>query len=154
MTGHTATRSRWGRSRFGGSSAALVAVSLAAGAVCSAGIAAAYLALNDVQRPGLAVLVFMACTLPITSALAWVILLDRSTLDGALDAPEDSVESAWYDAAARGAFGDVLVIAGVGAAVFALSPLEVPNDLVLGGLVLAAMGDFAVRYWWLRRSSA
>lgn len=154
MEGNTMKRSRWGRSRFGGSSAVLISISLAIGAAVSTAAGALFVALGDVERPVLAFALMVTFTLPTAAALGWALLVDRATLDGAADKPEDSVESAWYDKAASGAFGDVLLVGGLGAGGFTLTWIEGPLTWALSALVLFAMLDFAVRYQWLKRAAA
>lgn len=82
--------------------------------------------------------------------------MDRSSIAGAASRPEESVESAWYDRAASGAFHDLIVMLGVGAAVFSIVPAlqGVPAYWALLGLGLAAGTDMAVRYITLSRRAA
>lgn len=154
MESGTMKRSRWGRARFGGSSAVLISISLGIGAAISAAAGALFVALGDVERPILAFALMATFTFPAAAALGWAVLVDRTTLAGAADKPEDSVESAWYDKAASGAFGDVLLVGGLGAGGFALTWIEGPLTWALSGLVLFAMIDFAVRYQRLKNAAA
>lgn len=154
MSQEDRNRSPWGRSRLGGGSAALAAASITIGAIFSVGVAAIFMVFGDHDRPGLVALVFAALIMPVASASGWALLVDRSTIAGAIDKPEDSIESAWYETATSGAFGDVLAGGGIGAAVFALTPLEAPAELLLMALVVLATLDVAGRYLWLRRRAA
>ncbi|WP_218220011.1 hypothetical protein [Nesterenkonia sp. Act20] len=154
MENSTMKRSRWGRSRFGGSSAVLVSVSLGIGAAISAAAGALFVTLSDSERPILAFALMVTLTLPTAAALGWALLVDRATLIGAADKPEDSIESTWYDKAASGAFGDILLVGGLGAGGFALTWIEGPLTWALSGLVLFAMLDFAARYQWLKKAAA
>lgn len=117
------SQTRWGKARFGGSSAALLGISLGMGVILSAG-------------------------------LGWVLLVDRSTLSGAVERPDDSIESAWYEKAAGGAFGDILLVGGLGAAVFAFMKVEAPVSWCLSAVVLFAMLDIAARYLWQKKSAS
>ncbi|MBE1513736.1 hypothetical protein [Nesterenkonia halotolerans] len=154
MESGTMKRSRWGRARFGGSSGVLISISLAIGAAISTGAGALFVALGDVERPILAFALMTMMSLPASAALGWALLVDRSTLAGALEKPDDSIESGWYDKAASGAFGDVLLVGGLGAAGFAVAWIDGPLTWAVSGLVLFAMLDFAVRHQWLKRSEA
>lgn len=148
------TRSRWGRPRFGGSSAMLLSASFLIGVLISASLGLLFVWLGDVERPPLAFVVMAIVTLPVAMTLGWAVLVDRSTLAGATDKPEDSIESAWYEKAASGAFGDVLMVGGLGTAGFTFLQLEAPVSLILLAVTLLAMLDFAARYLWLKRSAA
>ncbi|WP_104091474.1 hypothetical protein [Arthrobacter sp. GMC3] len=146
------SQTRWGKARFGGGSAALWSISIGIGAITSAGLGWLFLLLGDVERPVLAFTITLASTLPVTTALGWAVLVDRSTLKGAIEKPDDSIESSWYQKAAVGAFGDILIIGGLGAAVFAFTKIEAPISWCLAAVVLFAMVDFAGRYAWQKKS--
>ena len=107
-------RSRFGRSKFGGSPAALMAGSIVAG--LAAAFAAA-LILWAIVRPeestGLYLGVFTLCLFPVAAAASWAALVDRDTIVGATPNPEESIESTWYDNAAQSTFHIILVIVGV-----------------------------------------
>lgn len=153
MDTNTVTRSAWGRARFGGSSTTLLLVSLTIGALVSAGLGGLFLVLGNTANPLLAFCLVVVATLPVTAVLGWAVLVDRSTLAGAIDKPDDSIESAWYDKAASGAFGDILIVGGLSAGGLGLARIEAPLTWALSALVLFAMLDFAVRYLWLKRSA-
>jgi hypothetical protein len=153
MSTSRATRSAWGRARFGGSPRTLLVVSLTIGVLVSAGLGGLFLVPGNTADPVLAFSVVAFGTLPVTAALGWAVLVDRSTLVGAIDRPDDSIESAWYDKAASGAFGDILIVGGLSAGGLGLAGIEAPLTWALSALVLFAMLDFAVRYLWLKRSA-
>ncbi len=88
---------------------------------------------------------------PSTLTLAWVFLVDRSTLRGALDRPEESVEGAWYNRAAQGAFSDILLIVGLCTAFLAITGIRIDVLIALIGVLLVAMGSFGIRYLIARR---
>ena len=153
MTMNDASPNRWGRARFGGGTTALIGVSLGIGALLSAVAGWAFSALSGAEHPFLALIVMFICTLPVTTAFGWAILVDRSSLKGAIDRPDDSIESAWYEKAASGAFGDVMLVGGLGATAFAILNIDAPVSWSLAAVVLFAMLDFSVRFLWLKRSS-
>lgn len=153
MTMNDASPSRWGRARFGGGTAALIGVSLGAGVLLSAIAGGAFSAFSGSDQPILAFAVMSICTLPVTTALGWAILVDRSSVTGSIERPDDSIESAWYEKAASGTFGDVLLVAGLGAAAFAFLHIEAQVSWSLAAVVLFAMLDFTARFLWLKRSS-
>ena len=112
-------RSKWGRARFGGGAPALLGASLMIGVLISAGCGTLFSWLRNDENPALEFAVMAAATLPVAAVLAWAVLVDRSSLAGAIDKPEDSVESSWYVKAASGAFTDILLVAGLSCAAVA-----------------------------------
>ncbi|HJX77398.1 hypothetical protein [Glutamicibacter sp.] len=146
------TKARWGRSRFGGSQAMLIIVSLLAGAVLSLGAGLLFATLNFPGDFVLAALIMAAGLLPVLSVGCWALLLDRSTLRGATKNPEISVESQWYDKAAVGVFQDILLVCGLGAAVLSFIEVQASTGLILAGVVGLAMADFGVRYLLIKRA--
>lgn len=126
-------RSRFGRSKFGGSPAALIAGSIVAGL---AAVFAAALILWAIVRPeestGLYLGVFTLCLFPVASAGAWVFMVDRDTIVGATPNPEDSIESTWYDNATQNTFHIILFAIG------ALGVASVFTDVKL------SLGAFAI----------
>ncbi|PRB73197.1 hypothetical protein CQ012_16920 [Arthrobacter sp. MYb214] len=147
-------QSKWGRSRFGGGSGALIAVSLSAGAVLSAGAGVLLARLNAPEHFVLAALLMAAGLLPVLSTACWALLLDRDTLRGATRNPEISVESQWYDRAAIGVFQDLLLVCGLGGAVFSFIQIQASLGLVLAGVVLLALLDFGIRYFIIKRAES
>lgn len=146
--------SRFGRSRFGGSTATLLITSVAIGLVGGLALGAIAAMLRPDDPTWVVLLVFTASTLPIVTALAWVLLVDRATLTDAPRNPGDSIESAWLDTAASGAFWDLVAAAGLGAAALTFadgagfSPSVAP--VLVGLLVLAAL-DVGARYLHQRK---
>ena len=78
--------------------------------------------------------------------LVWALVVDRDSLHGAVDRPEESVESRWYDAAASKAFTDVILVVGLATAVIAFAGLEPPVLVVLPAVIVVAAGAFGIRY--------
>ena len=154
MSTQTATRSRWGRSRFGGGPGALITVSLVAGLALSAGAGVLFARMNAADHFTVAALIMTAGLLPVFATACWALLLDRNTLRGATRNPEISVESQWYDKAAVGVFQDLLLVCGLGGALFSFMPVSVSLGLVLAGVVLVAMIDFAIRYLMIKRAQS
>ena len=145
-------RSRFGRSKFGGSPAALIAGSIVAG--LAAAFAAA-LILWAIVRPeestGLYLGVFTLCLFPVASAGAWVFMVDRDTIVGATPNPEESIESTWYDNAAQSTFHIILVIVGV----LGVASVFTDVKLSLGTFAIASyvviMAAFAGSYFFNKR---
>ena len=109
-----APQSRFGRSKFGGSPAALIAGSIVSGLVIAF---AAAVALWAIVRPegstALYLGVFTLCLYPVITAVSWGILVDRDTIVGATPNPEESIESTWYDNAAQTTFHIILFAIGI-----------------------------------------
>lgn len=140
-------RSTWGRSRFGGSGRGLIAVSLTSGVVLSAGFGWLFTILEPANlRPGLLFAVGVVVTFPFSAMLAWALLVDRSTLTGAVTRPEETVESVWYERAAAGAFTDLVAVIGIGAAAMTFFFPDVSGGAVLIGLFGVTAADFGIRY--------
>ena len=147
------TRSRWGRSsRLGGGSGRLILVSLVAGVVIALLIGAASYGLASSQGdagprfPAVTGAVMAASALPVGAALAWLFLVDRTTLRGAVRDTEETIEGRWLEKAQSGAFGDLLVVLGLGTFVVALAGRQLSLPLVGAGLLLFAGASVAVRY--------
>lgn len=147
------TRPRWGRSsRLGGGSGRLILVSLVAGVVIALLIGAASYGLAssqgdaDPRFPAVMGAVMAASALPAGAALAWLFLVDRTTLRGAVRDTEETIEGRWLERAQSGAFGDLLVVLGLGTFVVALAGWQLSLPLVGAGLLLFAGASVAVRY--------
>lgn len=158
-TPHTTTdlardrRPRWGRSaRLGGGSGRLILVSLVAGVVIALLIGAAAYGLAssqgdaDPRFPAVMGAVMAASALPVGAALAWLALVDRTTVRGAIRDTEETIEGRWLEKAQSGAFGDLLVMLGLGTFVVALAGWQPSLPLVGAGLLLVAGASVAVRY--------
>lgn len=149
----SAAPSAWGRSaRLGGGTGRLVVVSLVFGVLLAAmlGVIAYGLAGTadpaDPRRPWVLGLVVASGALPVLAGTVWMLLVDRATIKGAVRDPEESIESRWYDAAARGAFHDLLVVLGVGTFVVSMTGWTAELSLVGAGLLLFMVADVAIRY--------
>lgn len=139
-------RSRWGRTRFGRRRRPALAVAVPLGVLLALAVAAAGSQAFTPADPvlGAAILTF-ALAGPMT-ALVWALCVDRSTLRGAADRPEESVESTWYDRAAQGAFHDLLIVAGLALAVLTITGTAVTGTVVLLGVLATAAVSVTVRY--------
>ena len=94
-TNTTERQTRWGRSRvLGGGTGRLIAVSLVLGAALASAVGGIYIAVGHPSRPWVALAIFVVVMLPVSTALAWVVLVDRSTITGASKNAEENVEPA------------------------------------------------------------
>lgn len=146
--GSAVARSKWGKVRVGSRWIGAVPPAIALGILATAVLAAMVAALGLVPDYPVAAGV---ATAPSLSALSWVLLVDRSTLEGATDRPEDSVEASWYEKAASGAFTDILLVTGLGCTALAFAPIEVEGLHALMAVILVAFASFGVRYAVQRR---
>jgi nucleoside permease NupC len=147
-------RTKWGRTTFGGGRFPAMAIAVPCGMVLGAllGLLAASLGAGG-SSPVLTGAVFALCLAFPSTLLVYVLVVDRSTMAGAAEKPEESVESGWYDKAAAGALHDVVLVAGVTASVLAFLPEKFLLDpgLLLAGVVGLCFASFAVRYLLLQR---
>lgn len=150
----SAPKTNIGRARFGGGAAALVIVSLLIGLAISSGLGALFAWLGDTGEAWLRFAIVAFVTLPVSVMLPWALLVDRSSLKGAIERPEDSVESRWYARAAEGTMHDVLITVGIGAALFSITQLQVNTGMLLLVFGVLVMADFGVRYQLAKRADA
>lgn len=148
-------RTKWGRSRFGGSGRALIAASLTVGAILSLGIAWAISLMGTTQdRPWLIYAIGVIVTLPVTAMGTWALLVDRSTLTGAPNDPDSSVESRWYDKAAAGAYHVLIATLGLGAALLAFLKVDISPPLLLMGVFGIGAAAFWISYFVARKADS
>ncbi|PQM74172.1 hypothetical protein [Corynebacterium sp. J010B-136] len=108
------TRSRFGRSKFGGPPAALISGSIIAGlAISFVAALIVWAIVRPEESAALYLGIFTLCLFPVASAGAWAALVDRDTIAGATPNPQDSIESTWYDNASQTTFHIILVIVGI-----------------------------------------
>ena len=141
------SRSRWGRVRFGRGRASAMAPAIPLGIGAAAVIAALSVLLGfaaEIPWVGVFSLTF-ALAGPMI-ALVWALCVDRSTLRGALDRPEESVESVWYDKATQGAFHDVLLVSGLALAGLMITGTRVQGTVVLLGVLAVCVLSAGTRY--------
>ncbi|MCQ1987100.1 hypothetical protein [Arthrobacter sp. zg-Y844] len=105
------------------------------------------------SNPALGFWVFAACIAMPAVALVYVLVVDRNTLIGATERPDDSVESGWIDKAAAGSFMDLIMVLGVAATVLAFIPKDFSVDLklILPAVIALGFASFGIRYLVLRR---
>ena len=75
----------------------------------------------------------------------WVLIVDRSTLPGAVRNPEASIENSWYNKAASATFNMALAVSGVGASVASLMRATVVSWTLIGVFGALAAG-FGISY--------
>ncbi len=145
--------SAFGRTRSGRSP---WPASLLIGGAVSASLALIATLVNPGSHPWLLAALLLTFTLPVAVMGGWALVVDRSTVRGATARPDESVEHAWLDRAAVGAFFDTIAVAGLATAALSLAPgaASIPAAWPLGALTLVAMGDFGVRYLMLTRGAA
>jgi len=154
MTSQSA-RTKWGRVKFGGGRFSALAVAIPIGLIL--GIALGVLAVGlgvAGTDPVMGGIVFSLCLSAPTTALAYALMVDRDSLAGAAESPEDSVESGWYEQAAAGALTDIVALAGVTALILTYIPGDqsVDPSLLLIGVVGVAFASVGIRYFLARRS--
>ncbi|WP_147919158.1 hypothetical protein [Ruania zhangjianzhongii] len=141
------SRSRWGRVRFGRgrASAMAPAIPLGIGVAAVIGAVAALVGFAPESPWVGAFSLTFAMSGPMV-ALVWALCMDRSTLRGALDRPEESVESSWYDKATQGAFHDVLLVSGLALAALMITGTRVEGSVVLLGVLAVCLVSAGTRY--------
>lgn len=114
------------------------------------GAAGVILLKPSVPHQWVAGVILGACVAPSIIALLWVLLVDRTTLPGAVRHPESGVEGAWYSEAATSSFHVVLVMCGLGSAL-ALSWPPSAVSWTLMDVVLVAALAWGVSYAFIAR---
>jgi hypothetical protein len=149
-------RTKWGRTKFGSGRRSAMAIAIPCGLLVgiAMGVVGAMSGLTG-PAPWLGAVVFALCLAVPVVLLVWVIIVDRSTLQGAAKDPEESIESRWYTQAAAGAQTDVILAASLGAFVLTLMPGsgQIDARLVLLGVIAASFLSFSLRYQLLRRKA-
>lgn len=113
---------RFGRIKPNGTPALRLAVPIGLALAIGTG-AALWLAfphLHDGVHTWVGITVACVCLAPVMIALSWTLLVDRSTIPGAIAHPEHNVETSWYDRAAKDSFHLLLAGTGIGAAIASL----------------------------------
>lgn len=145
--GNTAPVTTWGRTKLGRHHAPALSVAIPLGIAIAALSAVVAVALDAAgPRPVLGGVIFTLCLSGPAIGLAYVTIVDRSTIRGAAERPEESIESRWYSKAASGTLADVVVIAGLGSAVVTFLETNINDGLLLGGVVAVAFVSFTLRY--------
>jgi hypothetical protein len=147
-------RTKWGRTKFGTGRTPAMAIAIPAGLVlAAAGGVLSVLVGVTAADPVLGFGVFTACLAMPAVALVYVLVVDRGTLRGATERPDDSVESRWYDQAASGSFMDLIAGLGITSIILVFIPGDFPVDLdlVLPAVLVVCFASFGIRYLVLRR---
>lgn len=141
----SSTRTRWGRTRTGGS---VWPPALAIGLTLTAAMAGLARLGATPGHPWELPLIVAAGALPVGVMLGWALVVDRRTVAGAVDRPQESAEGRWLDRAHEGTFRDVLVAAGIALPVLLWVPAlrDVRGTTVLTVLLVGALVDVFVRY--------
>lgn len=142
------TRTRWGRTRFAGGRIPAMAVAIPAGLIVACGVGALTL-LTGVSQGDEALVIAGVFSIVMSwglIGLIWAIVVDRSTLRGAIDKPDESVESRWLDAATSGAFSDTIMFTGLVLATLAITGIEFDAIWALIGVIIVAFFSAFVRY--------
>lgn len=144
----TDTRTRWGRTKFAEGRLPALTVAIPAGLALSVGVGALTL-LTRAARGDHALVVAGVFALVMSwgfIGLIWALVVDRSTLRGALDDPDESVESKWLNAAMAGALRDTIVLTGLTLATLAITGFDLDGTWALIGVVWIAFFSTVVRY--------
>lgn len=149
MTDITASddRTKWGRARFGGGRIPAMAIAIPAGLLLGVG-AGAIAIWSDVAGPYPLIggAGFVLATATAFVALVWALIVDRMSLEGAQDRPDESVESTWLDKATSGAFRDTITLAGLALALIAFTGWKLDAMTALIGVIFVAIVSTAIRY--------
>lgn len=96
------------------------------------------------------VLIFAVFVAPCAIALVWAALVDRRTLPGAVERPEESVENTWYTSAAADSFHIMLAASGLGAF---LTSLWLPPEVSWTLMAVFVIGAISCGTCFLFRKS-
>lgn len=148
-------RTTWGQAGFGSGRVPAMAVALPCGLLL--GGCGGWLAVVTGVSEAHPVLVFWVFACFLTSPatlLVYAAIVDRNTIRGAVERPDDSIEAGWYDKAASRSFTDLILILGVAGTVLAFLPGEttVNLKLVLPAVLILCAVLFGVRYLLQRRN--
>ena len=141
-------RTRWGRINFAGGRVPAMAVAIPSGLVLAAGTGALTL-LSGVAQGERALLIAGVFALLMSGGfigLIWALVVDRKSVTGALDKPEESIESRWLEAAMSGALGDTIMLTGIVLATLTITGLELEATWALVGVLWVAFSSTVVRY--------
>lgn len=143
-----------GRPRFGGGPLTLLTISVLAGLILGVALGALAALFRPADPTGTIILIFTIVCSPVGAALAWALLVDRCAPSDAPARPEDSIERHWADAAARGAFLDLLIFCGLGATALAITGVEFQAHSALTFAIALGGTDFWLRYSRQRRANS
>ncbi|MBY0794355.1 hypothetical protein [Corynebacterium parakroppenstedtii] len=144
-------RTRFGRAKFGGGQKLLIALSILMGSVLATvfGVLVALTQFTDNRI--LVAGCFFVVLAPAMSTIAWALMVDRSTIDGAIDQPEKSIENHWYLHAAQDTLHLGLVSVGVLGTVSTFWDFSVSGSMLtiyLGAFQIVAFSiSYRLRKW-------
>lgn len=133
--------STWGCSRFGGGSAALLAVSALVAIIFSFAVATFIITRKTDSFELWWIPLVSVPMLPVAFAITWILLVDRDTVKGAVRNPEMTIENQWYSKAAETTFYFLIAGLGLSSGLFAVFDWQVSTGLVLS---IAAMLGFII----------
>lgn len=144
----TDPRTRWGRIRFAGRRLPAMALAIPTGLLLAVGAGA--LTLWTGVAAGEQAL-FIAGVFALVMSwgfvgLVWALVVDRTSLRGAIEKPDDSIESIWMDAAMAGAFRDTIMLTGLGLAILSITGYEFDTVWALTGVIMLGFFSTWVRY--------
>jgi Ca2+/Na+ antiporter len=155
MTSHANPngRTRWRRTKFARGRFTAMGVAIPAGLVLAAAFGSITLltGVASGDRAALFAVIMAAATASGFVALIWALVVDRTTLRGALDKPEESIESTWLDAAQAGALRDTVLLTGLTLMVLAVTRVQLDTVWTLVGVILLAGFSVVVRYLVAKR---
>lgn len=149
------TRTRWGRINFAGGRVPAMAVAIPAGLILAVGVGALTL-LTKVTQGDQALVIAGVFALVMSwgfIGLIWILVVDRSTLRGAINNPDESIESRWLDAAMAGALRDTIMLTGLTLAALAITGFDLDVTWALIGVIWIAFFSTVVRYLMAKKRS-
>lgn len=147
------TRTRWGRINFAEGRLPAMAVAIPVGLILAVGVGALTL-LTEVAQGDQALVIAGVLALVMSwglIGLIWALVVDRSSLRGAIDNPNESVESKWLDAAMAGALRDTILLTGLTLAALAITGFDLDVTWALIGVIWIAFFSTAVRYFMAKK---
>lgn len=152
MSEKVAERTKWGRVKYGAKKKSAMRIAIPIGTLIALGLAL-LAGWADVVGPRMLLgVTFVAIALAVPcTALVYVLLVDRSTMLGAPDDPDESIEARWYERAAAETFMDVMVSVGVVAGLASVLDWKMDGVWVLMGVWAVGGLSFALRYLLISR---
>ncbi|MEX3609596.1 hypothetical protein VVR12_00895 [Rothia sp. LK2588] len=147
-------RSRWGRSKFGGSPIALLALSLGLSALITLVLSGTIAASTDYELPWWAIPLTALPFMPVTAVAVWGLCVDRSTMSHALKNPEQSIEKIWYSKPAEITFHIMLFTLSVATTLFTIFGWNAPATTLLTVATGFCMVSFLISYQIHKRKVA
>lgn len=143
----TTPRTRWGRTKFARRTPAM-AFAIPLGLVVAGGFGALTL-LTDFSANGDPLLVAGVTALVMAwgcIGLVWALIVDRTTLHGAVEKPDQTVEARWMTSAQSGALTDLVTVVGLAIAILAFTRVQMDGMWILIGVLFVAGLSVGARY--------